>query len=377
MTSSMLEQLYPDLSLLLGIVQSGDPDQFPKRKKINAVITESGIKKDIVLTILSLLAILGFIEIGNDNDIIISTKYPNLAISALRKRLDLSIPISTNLRDSEKNRFFREFTHNLEIVRKELQGDVTPIHKREMVNLIIKGRQIRNWKYEDVFLHVYHPEWNEYHLVGLGERKEGSIETLAHKAMKQRLNLDPIDYEIDPNINPRAIEYLSISKSQGALTHYTIHTRVIKLIKKEINEHIRELINEHESFTSSSFMWFTEKEIKQRAFDNISIMESTPRVLSNLTLSQIPVVVPRAKRFQTNPLVKLSFHSDLPNRIDIKKTFIYLFFIVCILILFNSARILTLINVQIYWLENLNNLLSIISVVLSILIAYKGFRDST
>lgn len=376
MIFSILQQLFPSLSKVLDVLQSGEPDHFPKRKKINEIITESGVKRDIALTTLSLMAILGFIEIGNDNDVIISTKYPNLAISALKKRLDMQQPIPAHLRDSEKNSFFREFTHNLEFVRKELHGDTIPIHYRKMVNLVIKGTQIRDWKYRDVYLHVYHPEWNEYHLVGLGERKENSLDELAHKAMKQRLNLDPIDYEIDLNIKPPPIEYISISKSQGALTHYTIYTYVIKSLRKDLNEHLRDCIEKNEKFTALSFMWFTEMEIKQRVFDDISIMESTPRVLNSLTTSQIPVVVPKAKRYSPKPFLKFYFQSDLQNRLDVRKAVSYLIYSVLVLFLFNLGRLLPLIDVEIYWLDNLNNLFSIIGVLSSILLLLRGARDS-
>jgi hypothetical protein len=378
MTASDIKKLYPSLAKVLNIILSGEPDRFPKRKKIDSIIAESGIEGDVVFALLALLAIFGFIEVGDDDDVIVATKYPDLAISALRKRLDLSIPIANNLRDSEKNKFYKEFTQNLENVRKELQGDNTPIHSRELVNLIIKGRQIRNWKYEDVYLHVFHSEWNEYHLVGLGERGEGSIEALAHKAMKQRLNLEPFDYEIDPNINPPSIEYVSMSKSHGALTHYTINTRVIKSIKKDLNDHLQACINKHEDFSPSSFKWFTLKEVQQRAFDNITIMESTPRVLNGLTLPQIPVTVPKARRFQTRSLFEINFRSDLPNRVDLIKAIPYIFLIVFILLVFNNfSRILILINVQTYWLDNLNSIFTIISVVLSMLIGLKGYKNST
>src|SRR6266540_2556472 len=206
MSTSILSQLFPSISRVLSALQSGDVDQFPKRKKIESIISESRIDAAIVLSILSILAILGFVEIGNDEDVIISSKYPNIALSALRERLDLSVPVLYNLRDVDKKRYFKEFTKSLEVIRNSFHGGIIPIHSREIVNIIIKGRQIRNWKHRDVFLHIYHPDWDEYHLVGIGRRGEDSIDELAHQAMKQRLHLEPINYDFDPNTVPPPIE---------------------------------------------------------------------------------------------------------------------------------------------------------------------------
>lgn len=374
MSASIPSQLFPSISRVLSTLQSGDVDQFPKRKKIEEIVAESRVEIGVVLSVLSILAILGFVDVGDDEDVMISSKYPNIAISALRERLDLSVPVLYNLRDVDKKRYFREFTKSLEIIRNGYHGGNIPIHNREIVNLIIKGRQIKNWKYQDVFLHVYHPDWDQYHLVGIGKRGEGSIDELAHKAMRQRLHLEPIDYELDPNTHPPPIEYIAISRSQGALTFYTINTRVINKFNLDLNEYLEKKIFEKREFTIKTFRWFTLKEVNQRDVVDASIMESTPRVLNGLDVSRIPVSVRKAKHFGIKPLLDIKVFSDLPNRLDLGRAISYFSAILVTLIVLNIGRFL---NVQLYWLDNLNSIASIISGIISLWLLITGIKEST
>jgi hypothetical protein len=369
-----LNALFPSISKILSVLQSGDVEQFPKRKNINMLIEETGISADSVTYVLSILAILGFIEIGEDDDVIISSKYSNIAISALRERFDLLIPVTQNLRDEEKKTYLRAFTNSLEHVRNELHGEDIPIHSRKIVNIIIKGKQIKNWQHQDVFLHIFHPDWQQYHLIGYGDRGESSIDALAHKTMKQRLHLDPIDYEIDPVLQPPAIEYVAISKSQGALTHYTIYTRVIRKLNLDLNEHLASKVIGKDRVTSKTFKWFSVKEVNQKDAPDAEIMQSTKRVLNNLNLSQIPVMVVKATRFESPRLLDIKIFSDLPNRIDLIRASSYIGFILLTLITLNLGR---LFNVQLPWLDNLNNIMSIVSAIVTILLAKKGIEEST
>ncbi|MBI5951497.1 MAG: hypothetical protein HY865_07550 [Chloroflexi bacterium] len=378
MLNSSLSPLFPLISKVLVALKDGEVDQFPKRKKIDDLVQVSGAGKDVVLSILSILAILGFVEIGDDEDVIISSKYPHLAISALKERLDLSFPVLHNLRDEEKKRYFREFTKSLEMIRSESQGAEIPIHNRTMINIIIKGRQIKNWKHQDVFLHIFHPGWNEYHLIGIGMRGENSTDELVHKAMKKRLHLEPIDYEIDNNINPPAIEYISISKSQGALTFYTIETRVVSKLKLDLNEHLKKEIQMGGDFTSKTFKWFSLEEIQQRNVRGASIMESTPRVLEELTGLPIPVVVKRAQRYEAESIFDIKVFSDIPNRLDLGKAIFYFFAIlITLLIALFIINISTLFNVQLPWLDNADHIASIVGAAVGVVLFLKGIREST
>ena len=377
MPESMLSQFNSSLSSVLSVLQSGEADQFPKRKSIDTLIKEAEVSEDTLFSILSFLAILGFIEIGDDNDVVISSKYPNLAISAIKARVDLALSVSHNLRDTEKKRFFRDFTKNLEFVRKELNGEEKPIHTREMVNIIIRGKKIKNWKFRDVFLHILHPDWHEYHLIGLGKRGESSTDALVHKAINLRLGLEQTNYDIDPNIKPPVIEFLAISKSQGALTQYRIHTRVVKKLKLDLNKHLKALIKDNAKYSLDSFKWFSMEEINQRIVNGMSVMESTARVLNNIDHSIIPVLVSKAKNLNNKPIINVEMQSDIPNRIDIVKAGSYLLGILLVLWIFNSGKIFNYLDVGNQLFDVTEKSFSIVGNILTILLALKGIRDST
>ncbi len=314
MTELNLSEINLLVTDILDLLVSGDNDQYPIRVKVEDILKRYNEKSQYVFGALYILSNLGFSEIIN-GEVIVNSKYPKIALKAIKKRLDSNNNIFDHLREEDKKLYFRTFTKNLEHIRKDLQGESQHIHTRKILNLIIKGKQIKKWKNEDVFLHIYHDSWKQYHLVGLGFRDETTIDQLIKKVMKEKINLDETDFEIDDTVRPPLILFNELSETQGAVTHYEIETRVVKKINLDLNEHIVSKLSSKDKYEPIRFRWFSYSEIKQKEVDGSSIMKSSLLVLEPLTLSNIPLVVPNAKNYSKKPLLSINLTSDIQNRI--------------------------------------------------------------
>jgi len=314
------------------LIQDND-GEFPNEISISELTKQKQGTDCSIFYALNLLSSLGLIDINNEK-VIVKSKYSNIALCAIRARMELGIPLFQHLREENVRQYYTTFTKNLEVIRKEYHGDAEPIHHRKILNIIIKGKQIRNFKFHDVFLHVFHSSWNQYHLLGLGYRGEESQDQLIDKAMYIKLRLDKSKYEVDQSLFPPTVVFESISEAHGALTRYEIETRVIKLIKLDLNKHIESLIESNDEFSPSYFKWVTLEEVKQKTNEHFEIMESSLQVLENFGIAQqSPVVVKKAKYYDNRKLLSFEFKSDIGNRFSLMQILIILIIFVLLIII--------------------------------------------
>ena len=114
-------------------------------------------------------------------------------------------------------------TRQLEISREN--GARRPIHHRHIVNIVFKAKRPRKGKPADVYLHVYHPEWKAFHLVGESMEVNEQINDieLARRALRRFFGDDaPVDVKNLARIQGiDTIKLQELSKTNGAWTEYT------------------------------------------------------------------------------------------------------------------------------------------------------------
>ena len=165
--------------------------------------------------------------------------------------------------------------------------DRRPLHHCHVVNVVIKAQVTREWERKSVYLHVYHPEWRAYHLIGLGVdgSTQQSLERdkeVAREALRHFLDLEQIQYEFDETINPDLIHLDKLSETSGAFTHYSYRVLVVGKIDAALRatEHLRE--------ERGTFRWFTLEEIERgRGRNDETIMFSTLPIMRQLPAESI------------------------------------------------------------------------------------------
>jgi len=209
------------------------------------------------------------------------------ALSSLRKFLaagsELARPTGTTA-----TRYRVQITRALETFREASTSiDHQPIHERRVVNVLVKARMVRYWRKRDVFLHMYHPDWGMYHLIGLGvEEPAESDESVAQRALAEQLRLQAGQYSLGRTSAPPNQECAMISRASGALTRY-----VFQLFKAE---DVKARIPPRDE--SHRFRWFTWEEIQAlRGEQGEWIMPSTLKIMSSLRLESIPYSAVRAR----------------------------------------------------------------------------------
>lgn len=272
-----------------------------------------------------------------------------------------------------------DLTTILETMRQEKRAllkseDCAHIHHRKIVNVIIKGRQLRKGIETDVYLHVYHPEWKEYHLIGLNHKDNTKTdEAIAQLALEKQVGLKPDQYILDPNINPKEKEITLISKTSGALTKYTFCVRTMKEIKVPLK--LKDWMDDEESpFGRNWFRWFTFEEIKQRrSYQGEAIMESTPHVMDGIDLAALPVSAHKAQ----DARVRIGIRDEIRQHFSIIELFSLMLITIISLVL--VALFPTLFSFLEKSIPVLENVLRILTVLLGILgpfvyAIYKGSR---
>jgi hypothetical protein len=377
MDHNQLSSIYKEYVALFDNIL-GTEDEFnkiPISLMIGDLQSKVKIDDNSLVHILTILEILGLISITENNEIIISSKYAAITMAAIRRRFQLDFPITFRLRLEEQKEYFRNFTKNLETIRKNSHNDNTPIHTRNLINIIMCGRQIRNWKYREVFLLEYHSGWNQYHLIGLGERGDKDLISLISKTLVKKINLKQQDYEIEDSISLPVIDYTTISLSNGAITHYKINTFIVKKINLKIETKLESVKSIKKGYPPPQFIWATREEIDQGEIFGYEIMDTTKLVLAQVEQKLIPNVAGTIKSYHFSPM--LSYASDLKNRIDACNTFKY-FFVGSLIIIFGlfSPCLVSQLNNQNTWLTNIASFSQILGFIFGIFVWIVGIKKN-
>lgn len=284
---SVLEALYEE-------GQRRKPGAISCRRLMQGMPGDPDTQEAMLVGALAILRGVGLICVdahGNINGI---SSYAYYALGSLGKFLNASVPAADKPVDQREKYYLVSLTKALESARVEnAMVDNEPLHFRRIVNLLVKSGQVRHWKAQDVYLHVYHPQWKQYHLVGLSHKDDSEAdEEIARLALELQLGLMPDQYSLDRTFNPPEITLRRISATSGALTEYRLRLMAVKEIKVKLR--LQKLIEE-KKFDKDWFRWFTWEEIKNRESEQGEpIMFSTPIVMEQVDLNSVPISVPVA-----------------------------------------------------------------------------------
>lgn len=276
--------------------------------------------ENILRSALILLKTMGLISIDNNGNVRATSRYAHFALGSLSKFLSSSVSVADEPVAEDEERVLISLTQALETARRDKKSlfrseDQSYLHHRRIVNVIVKGRQLRKGVETDVYLHVYHPDWREYHLVGLSHKDDTkSDDELAQLALEKQVGLKPSEYVIDPLLNPKEVEIPPlISRTSGVLTKYTFCVRVLKEVSVPLK--LREWM-ETGKFPLGWFRWFTWEEIRQReSYQGEPIMFSTPEVMKEIDLSSLPVSAAKAEDARR----RIGIRDELGRRFSIRQ----------------------------------------------------------
>lgn len=290
---------------------------------------------------------LGIFRIENEDVIRVTSRSSYFVIGSLTKFFKntsgLKIRFST---DAERN-FSIGFTKILEELREHNSSilEKDPIHNRSITNVLIKGKQIRNYQVVDVFLFALHPEWDEYHLIGASNKPYPPINVSEEieDAMKTQLGLSKNLYKIEPTIIPPVKVVDMVSKTTGAFTRYEYTLRVVDSLNVDINEHLKQLLKEKRLDVNgrvvniNTYRWFDQTEIEKcSGRNNEKIMKSTPTLFKDWNIGLIEHVTQNAKNFEQEGKILIA----LGGRFT-KKWLIFFLLLVLILV---PAPLLLMLN---------------------------------
>jgi hypothetical protein len=148
--------------------------------------------------VLCLLHVLGLITF-TPNIIRVTSKQAHFALGSIGKYCKGSVQVvSESLEYPYEENYLVEFTRALETMRTYQKCiDNNPLNERCLINVVVKGRQIRNGRKQDVFLHVHHPKWQAYHFVGTGYNIGlFSPDEAAALALEQKMGLQRHQYKL-------------------------------------------------------------------------------------------------------------------------------------------------------------------------------------
>jgi len=223
-----------------------------------------------------------------------TSRNAGLFIGNLSKFLHASVPAINDPRDDLGD--YSGVTYIYEKARRRTdQGAAVnqdPLHHRHIVNVVIKGRMKRDWQHKDVYLHEYHKDWKQYHLIGASEREgapEESLENdrrIAEERLQDALRLPPRQYEFSRTINPEVKSIKHISETTGAYTDYTYRVFVVQ----KIDVRLSSAVHLKEDLDHGPFRWFTWEEIQAECgAQNEPIIFSTPELMKELPLLSLPL----------------------------------------------------------------------------------------
>lgn len=288
-----LHIILPKLGLVLKSLfeeeQKKRPDAIPYLRLLQEMPGDPDTQKATLMGALAILHGMGLIHVDASGRVKGVSRHARFALGSLGKFLSASVPAADERVGDKERDYLVSLTKVLESARVEnAHVDKGSLHSRRIVNVLVKSHQIRHWKAQDVYLHVYHRQWKEYHLVGLSHKDDSrSDEEIAHMAVQRQVGLMPDQYVLDPTFNPLEVTDRRISATSGALTEYTCALKAVKEVRIKLR--LRELI-EKGMYDPNWFRWFTWEEIKRRKGEQGEpIMFSLATLMTQEELSAIPI----------------------------------------------------------------------------------------
>jgi hypothetical protein len=306
---TVLPKLGPVLQALFKEEQKKRPEEVPYHRLLLGMFGDPYTQECILMGAFAILRGMGLIYIDTNGRVKGISRHACYVLGSLGKFLSASVPAADEVVCDKERDYLIILTKALESARMEnVQVDHEPLHSRRIVNVLIKSRQIRHWMPQDVYLHVYHRQWKEYHLVGLSYKDDSKTdEEIAQLALEKQVGLEPDQYVLDPAFNPPEVTDKRISATSGALTEYTYCLRVVKEVL--IKPRLQRLIKENK-FDRDWFRWFTWEEMKERKSEQGEpIMFSIATVMKQEDLGAIPVVSADDVHHPTGDLNILSYLS--------------------------------------------------------------------
>jgi len=280
-------------SLLKALSQEGQkkpPCGIPYRRLLQELPGDADERGAMLAGVLAVLRGMGLIHIDRHGGVRCISRYACYVLGSLGKFLEASVPAAYEGVNAREQKYLSNLTRALESVRVENpQVDDQPIHSRRIVSVLVKSRQIRHWRAQDVYLHIYHLQWREYHLVGLSH-KDGSKtdEQIAEMALRRKVRLMPDQYSLDTTFRIEGVTDTRISATSGALTKYTYCLMAVKRVQVKLQ--LKKLIEQEEEFGQDSFRWFTWEEMKSRQSEQREpIMLSPATLMTQEELAAIPI----------------------------------------------------------------------------------------
>ena len=315
-------------------------------------------------TLMGALVILhgmGLICIDADDKVGGTSRYACYALGSLSRFLSVPVPAASKPVDDMEREYLVSLTKALEFARVEnAQVDHAPLHSRRIVNVLVKSRQIRRWKVQEVYLHVYHPQWKQYHLVGLSHKDDSRTdEQIVELAMQNQVGLMPDQYRLDPTFNPSEVTLKRISATSGALTEYTLRLIAVKEIRVRLR--LQKWVKE-KKFEQDWFRWFTWEEIRQReSYQGEPIMFSTPLVMEKVDLSSVPLSAPNAEDVRRDRI-----GGELGSLFTYHAAIALLVAIILVLVLRFAPCILSRLGRPSPELQNLANIAEILGIIITL-----------
>jgi hypothetical protein len=321
-----------------------------------------------VLAYLFFLHFIGLITINESNDITVVSRNGQFALRSL-----LEIVLETSKRpsifdnDAFGDQYRVDFSRALENYRKlKLSGNSRPLNSRRIVNVLIKSKQIRKWKYQDVFLHVYDSKWQEYHLVGESQQLQNQSDIeIIQKALENHLELTPSDFILEPSFS-KEIKSVFISKTNGVITEYTIVLKAVKSINKPLR--LREIAEKNKGI-QDYFRWFTLAEIEcLEGFHGEKIMKTTREILESVNTKNIPECIKKAEDARKVP----NFVEELGNRFSYKPFVILISILIISLLSSYSANIIQQLSPYKVIIDQITLIVDIITICMGVYQIIKG-----
>lgn len=318
---------------------------------------------------LALLTSIGLI-VRRETDVFgASNRYALFALASFAKLLRGCVTVTGQLSHKDMEHYLTSITKALEKARiMSACADQSPIHSRRMVSVIIRGTQARDFIDRDVFLFVLHPEWKQYHLVGLSDKGEPTATEAwtIRTAMTRQLNLEPEQYVVMDAFRPEEQSLApQISETSGALTKYSFRLRAIKEIKVDLNQHLAAVAADKTN-PPEMFRWFTMMEItNQRGRNGEPIMSSTIALLRNMDIDTIP----RLRRPVKDQFGRPSITDAAGNRISIRRHWPLIVMVFASLITVLGLNILASASPQDFLLTRVASVSSIVQGLLALIAA--------